>query len=779
MRAIAIPRQTLDWLVAGTSYIGALADDLLAFDARGSSFAQIGPIRIRTEEGLALLWHRDFAAPSLEVDWLVARLDGPMGLLADREITHLVFSRILRIAYLRFRNLSMPGSFIPRSFDGNRNTALAGRGGGAWQSSVGWIDERVRSASNELRVLGFVGPWSDPSDVATAQAVAILTRLEQDRNEFIRLALRARELRELPVSRVTDGTYNGEDWQQIRRLARVEEEEVGATPTEPAYAAELSLPPAQAVKLTYLEWVRPDSPLTPAQRRVLGLESIGKQPVRIHGPAGSGKSLLMQLLAIDWARRGVEHGDLSVIYLAHNVSARDQVNQRLRELADDPELRSAVDIHVEVVTINDLAGRFLDRLSLANLLDVDNQTSKEFQLEIVKDKLREELEARTSRIAEDANAFPTLATATTSHALMAQLARSTVAEIGYVIKAQLRGMSVDDYVLAPTPYSRLHGALTEAEREVVWDVYEAYDRYVAQEQGFLDNDDVALSLLQVLSTPLWRNLRRSRGCDLLLVDEAQLYSPTEKLLFQYLCREEAPPHPIVLALDKGQDLEGVTEQGLGLLGVGPLQNVEVYEMQRCSPAIAAVAMDIIFQTTGIFDQDFREFPEKVKVDARKDDSPPSIMNSRSERIGRGTIRQARGFRKRNYRSVGIVALTPELAKDVAEAARGAPDVTVIEDRATVLPKQPHIAIGTPATVGGLEFDAVVIVGCEHGTTPPVVTGSRGFQTVVDQRSLRELYLAVTRAKSALTFILSEKGEPSRLLEPSIRSGHILISDPPA
>ncbi len=763
MRALAIPRQTLDWLTESGTHIEALSRDLATEVWAGRSYCAIGALRTASDGNVAVLWHRDYAAAASEVDWMVIRLDGNKGLAqADEDLRRIVLSRILRVAHLRFRNLNLPAGYISRSWEGSRYTCLAGRGGKAWQRSIAWIDERLSREKERLRVLGFIGPWRDPGDDAEHQSSALLHQLEQDRDAFLSFAVAVRALREKPEGAAAiDGR-----WDALRSVeARAEEEpEVDAD----GWAADLEQVQVKREGLAYREWVGSGSPLTQGQKAALRLAKIGKAPIRIHGPAGSGKSLVMQLLAVRWAEKSLNEDkpDLKVLYLAHNTSAKDFVNARLRELAGS-DLIEVVERVVRVETINDLANTHLNPNDLTNLLDKDNSESKEFQLEIVRDLLRQQLNAH-----EDPSRLPVLGAALGDEVLERQVARSVVADIGYVIKAQLRDRQRDAYVLAETPYSRLHQALNEEERGIVFDVFRAYDRDISQIEGLLDNDDVALSLLQTFTTPLWRNVRRKRGVDLVLVDEAQLYSPTEKMLFQYLCREPEPPHPIVLALDRGQDLDAMNEQGLGTLGIGAVDNIEVYQMKRCSREITRVALDLILQSTDVFDDEFRPFSRDIEETAlaHPKNRRPSIARARARTLAKAAIKEARRIRKENLRSVGIVALTSSIVGELAEELKA--DVLVISDRSTKLPDQPHIALGTPATVGGLEFDGVVVVGCERGLFPPLVSSSEGFQALIDQQCLRELYLAVTRTRYELVFLIPEGAEPSRLLERSIEAGHI-------
>ncbi len=53
----------------------------------------------------------------------------------------------------------------------------------------------------------------------------------------------------------------------------------------------------RTIGFTYGDWLSSKSPLSDEQRKILLSDAIDRHPIRIIGPGGSGKTLLMQLLA--------------------------------------------------------------------------------------------------------------------------------------------------------------------------------------------------------------------------------------------------------------------------------------------------------------------------------------------------------------------------------------------------------------------------------------------------------------------------------------------------
>lgn len=85
-------------------------------------------------------------------------------------------------------------------------------------------------------------------------------------------------------------------------------------------------------------------------------------------------------------------------------------------------------------------------------------------------------------------------------------------------------------------------------------------------------------------------------------------------------------------------------------------------------------------------------------------------------------------------------------------------------------------------VGGLEFDAVVIIGVDEGRVPPSRKASNDAYHVISYAWHSRMYVAVTRAKYAVKILGESSRGPSHLLYTSIVSdvveytGHSIYND---
>jgi superfamily I DNA/RNA helicase len=90
------------------------------------------------------------------------------------------------------------------------------------------------------------------------------------------------------------------------------------------------------------------------------------------------------------------------------------------------------------------------------------------------------------------------------------------------------------------------------------------------------------------------------------------------------------------------------------------------------------------------------------------------------------------------------------------------------------PNRPIVILARPSVIGGQEFDAVISVGLEQGTVPPVVHGHDGLKAALEQQALREMYLVFTRARFRLLVVNGVMSTPSPLLNSAIGSGLLAV-----
>src|SRR5262249_11123481 len=108
-------------------------------------------------------------------------------------------------------------------------------------------------------------------------------------------------------------------------------------------------------------------------------------------------------------------------------------------------------------------------------------------------------------------------------------------EIGVVIK----GRAAEDYDTYKKLPAMKYGlpTQTEGDRSFVWRVFNLYREDLIS-GGQFDTDDVMLSALGQLSTPIWRRRRTREGYDFILIDETHLFNMNELSVFHHLTKRD-------------------------------------------------------------------------------------------------------------------------------------------------------------------------------------------------------------------------------------------------
>lgn len=134
------------------------------------------------------------------------------------------------------------------------------------------------------------------------------------------------------------------------------------------------------------------------------------------------------------------------------------------------------------------------------------------------------------------------------------------------------------------------------------------------------------------------------------------------------------------------------------------------------------------------------------------------------------------MRKENLWRIGVICYTDQLHEELlSELKTQQLPLVVLDTRGDRLPTdKPLVALTRPAFVGGQEFEAVLLVGLEEGVVPPKVTGNDAFAVALEQQSLREIYLGVTRAQYRLVVVLNRNAAPTGVLADALQSG--LLTD---
>ena len=773
MNLLGITQQTAGWILGKPRVVdeidAILRNESALAELRGAELVE-GPIRLSASENgdLLLLWHLDYLSGTGAENWGFIQLSGEYGLLEHPDISREVIERCLYVINQRLQGYLIDGAYIHRAHANGAHTCLAGRGTEARQYSIGYIERDLLLGASGIHTILCLGPSQDlvrlPMKVVEEagqlrDAVALAGRLI-DPSRRRRVAPTGL----LPSFREAFAPY----------LAVVPEKEysVVKVPT----GAQRIADHFRTAGWNYLDWIAPESPLSAIQRRLINSDAIEQHPIRIVGPGGSGKTLLMQLLALRRVEVAKERQrPVRILYLAHNSKMAETVSHRFSVLQERmPEQVVGGDRLLVVQTLAEY-GRAELGLSEYHVIDPDAHEAKEFQLEVLGRALRDAMEDKAAEVASS----PLLREVQRNPPLFPVLVRLVMAEISTAIKGHGLAGDKKRYVQSERRLSRLHGILTAEERKVIFDAFQRYHAEIFEGYGVLDSDDVALSLLGKLRTPIWELKRRELGFDFVFVDETQLFNENERRVFPLLARGTTSHVPIVLALDEAQDIYGQSTAGLGTLGIENVTSESLSAIHRSTRAIVKLAFFVIQRSTDLFGPDFPDFTGIAEN--MEDDKHPLAANPRlelmaesHERLGRFVLKRLRAMRKANLRRIAVICFADQYWTPVLDDLKKSDlELKVLERRGERLPaSEPVVVLGRPAYIGGQEFDGVVLVGLEQGLTPPRVVDNDALAVAVEQQAFREMYLGITRARYQLVVVLPAGALPTPVLADAERVGLI-------
>lgn len=533
--------------------------------------------------------------------------------------------------------------------------------------------------------------------------------------------------------------------------------------------------------------------LSDAQREFV--TSAITSPHRIEGPAGTGKTLSLVLKCISALRVAKKNGaPFKALFVAHSEATRRNI-ERLFE----PEIASGTIStdgamaaqHVHICTLHTFCAKILNtEISEAEFLDRDAFESKQAQLLYTLEALQESLK----------NELPTHRNFMSSE-FVTFLEREdiwVVAEmLQHEISVKIKGRADED----ESKYRKLprlrYGLPVENEGDRVF-VFLAFRNYRKrlEQAGQFDTDDIILSTLGQLNTPIWRRRRTREGFDAIFIDETHLFNLNELSVFHRLTRSEET-YPIVYSADLSQSLgdrgwnDESFDSAMGISGGSQTGNQPTIfkSIFRCSPDIVSLAFSVTSSGATLF----TNFQDPVAAanstfthdEERKCGRPIYWMCSTDEQMFKKTFARVDEIAAEIgcvKADIVVIAFGDMLFTELERLARNLnKPVEVIKHRGDFEVVQRarqggRFILTTPDYVGGLEFSAAILIGVDKDRVPPRPTeGCADSQNFLSYASHQRLYVAITRARFRVEILGLETRGHSSLLSCAISNNLIDIT----
>jgi hypothetical protein len=525
--------------------------------------------------------------------------------------------------------------------------------------------------------------------------------------------------------------------------------------------------------------------LTSAQRDFIGRDLTA--PHRIEGPAGTGKTLSLVLKCIAQIRRakseGLEHRSL---FVAHSEATKKSIQAMFEPEMNTSENDTALFAlqSVKVTTLHELCSELLRyELSDAELLDRDAFESKQSQLlyslEALQEVVGNDLTSHRPHMTPEFVSFLQL----NDEWILAEM-------LQHEVSVMIKGRADEDL----EKYKRLPRLVyglpvgNEGDKSFVFLIFNAYQKRL-RASGQFDTDDVVLSALQQLDTPIWRRRREKEGYDSLFVDETHLFNINELSIFHRLTRT-SDHFPIAYSADVSQSLgdRGWSQVDFGQALLGEQNGIADSTDQttfssifRCSPDIVNLAFSVTSSGATLF-TNFQDplaaassaFTEEEE---RKCLAPEYHLLPNDEAMLLEAFAIADRFADEMHSSRGDVAIVvfgsglfsiaereARTANKPVELLKHRGDMEVVRRART----SGRFLLTTPDYVGGLEFDAVILVGVDKGRVPPrLAQDSFDSENFVSYATHQRLYVAITRARFRIAILGVKARGPSDIFANAI------------
>lgn len=516
-------------------------------------------------------------------------------------------------------------------------------------------------------------------------------------------------------------------------------------------------------------------------------------PERLEGAAGTGKTLTMILRCINLIKQNYEEGGVyHILFITHSISTKNQILDIFRSNFEEVDLfldKSHSPVSITITTLQEWCIIFLGaNLGSTEYLDRDAQDSKTLQKMYLDEALAKAL----------VNDYPSFKLFCSEKFI--QFIENTDREellemIQHEVAVTIKGRANEDiekYKNLP----RLKYSIPcekEGDLSLLFLVYQYYQEMLKLTNQF-DSDDIIISSLGQLNTPIWRRRREKEGFNVTFVDETHLFNLNELSIFHYL-NKESYKRNIVFTIDKSQavgDRGLVDEVIFDALGVENLDtngSQRLNTIFRSSPDIVNLAFTILSSGATLF-TNFENPLEKTSFnftekEEKKSKPPRYLLKENDDILIKEALIEAEKMKKEldtKNSKILIIATTELLLNKLEQYAKHInKPVEVLKSRGDLETvksaiKSNRFLIAGIDYVGGLEFDGAIIVGVDKGRVPPISVDSYTESShFLNYAWHNRMYVAITRAKYALVLMGDRSRGDSKLLESAIEN-KILTSE---
>ncbi|HET6431249.1 UvrD-helicase domain-containing protein [Dyella sp.] len=520
-------------------------------------------------------------------------------------------------------------------------------------------------------------------------------------------------------------------------------------------------------------------------------------PHRIEGAAGTGKTLSLVLKAVAALRQAEDEGvQRNIVFITHSDATRASISEVLSVIDAEKDYQNRIlglsQQSLTVTTLTQLcAEKLRHAISESEFIDRDAMESKGLQRLYIAEAIEEAID-------KDLPAHSRFMTPEFVELMKTESSWNLSQIFQHEISVLIKGRAAERFEIYRDARCIRYGlpAQTSADKAFAFAVFKRYRDKLAI-GGQFDTDDVVLTAIGQLDTPIWKRRRSKEGFDAIFIDETHLFNINELHLFHYFTRGDSQ-FPIIYSIDKSQavgdpgwttqEMENAVANPAAIANMdaspGEGESVKVGTIFRSSPEIVDLAFCVVSSGATLFTNFENPMVNASSAFTTAEESlaqPPMYSEAPNEEalielaFQRADALQAELSIRRA--DVLICTLDDALLGRLSEYASGLKrPVKILARRGDVQAIDQAVAggmyvVGHADYVGGLEFGAVVLVGVDDGRVPPVqgaeADAARHF---LNYSAHNRLYVAITRAKYRVEILGEAARGVSKILEPAIANG---------
>ena len=523
--------------------------------------------------------------------------------------------------------------------------------------------------------------------------------------------------------------------------------------------------------------------LTTAQQMVVNHKDMSA-PIRVEGPAGTGKTLSLILRAVRILQEAEANGEnIRLAFFTHNNSTELSVRTQFETIANlewcDPD-------NPQSILFSTLQHFCADYIQVGEnkIIDSDAYDAKQNQLMLIGDIYDQVFSKsfKTYQIHLSSQMVSFLTTEEKDH---------IVVLLQHEFSVQIKGRALGNYeVYLKLPALKNGLPICNSEdKGFIFKIYSQYQSSLEQLQVY-DTDDVVLQATSLFNAPFWRRERSTKGFDYLFIDEMHMFNVNEQQAFYYLSKDISQKTiPMCFALDYAQ---AVGDQGdirtnyseQTFSSKASLKQ-EFKTVFRNSPQIAELCASIMSSGPDLFMlQDFINPYKDMQTNftAREESlctKPQLLMYENDNDMLLSLKDHVEMILTSCHCRLGDIAIIPFeeelLDQETCEKIISKKVVSFSGKNSFEYDKEDRekkrVMMLSPENVNGLEFYGVILLGVDEGRVPQ--SSSIGVSAnYLRYSALNKLYLACSRAKYKVLILGTTPRGDSPCLGYALENGFI-------